>query len=226
MFTAKLTAVSLLLAACYQTSDADGSFVDVACPGVNSVLQCPAGHRIRVTAVDYGLQENADCSNRQQAAQVSTENGVHPQYFIWMKSICDGEPRCRLPKPDPTIFTENWSPDNFIQIAYDCEKETEGLMRTYVCEGDTETIRCDRGELRIQNAKYGRLDENICTDESSVMTFCNSPTTMIGLNFLCNGGGVATDSCTVTADDNTLGVPAPCDDLPKYLAVDYYCTDM
>ncbi|XP_049611428.1 rhamnose-binding lectin-like [Syngnathus scovelli] len=225
MFIAKLTAVSLLLAACYQTSDAE-PFFDVACPGVNSVLQCPTGHRIRITGVDYGLQENADCSNRQQPAQVSTEDGIHPQYFTWMKTICDGEPRCRLPKPDPAVFTENWSPDNFIQITYGCEEECEGSIRKYVCEGETETISCDSGKLSVLNAKYGRLDENICTDEPSVMTFCNSPNTPLRIYSLCNGDGVRTDSCTVTPNDDTLGVPSPCDDLPKYLTLDYYCADM
>ncbi|XP_019712091.1 L-rhamnose-binding lectin CSL3-like isoform X3 [Hippocampus comes] len=222
MFCTKLTTVSLLLGTWCWTSAAAELFHEVACPGVNPKLKCPDGFRIALKGVDYGLKEDADCSAPHQRAKVSTETGFHPLFFGWVGSICENEEYCRLPKPNITMFIQNWSPDNFIQISYTCEPETEGTMSKILCEGETETLTCETGELVILKAKYGRLDENTCTETPSEMTFCNSVSAAARVMDWCYQNGF-THTCTITANSDNLGSPQPCDTLPKYLSVDYMC---
>ncbi|XP_077399430.1 L-rhamnose-binding lectin CSL3-like [Vanacampus margaritifer] len=226
MFFTKLVVVSVLVAGCCWTLHAGERSYDVACPGVNPEPKCPDGSRILVHAVDYGLVKDADCSARHQAAKVSPETGFHPLFFFWVKSICDQEQRCRLPKLDHKMFQQNWSPDNFIQISYTCEQDPEGLKKKILCEGQSETITCENGYLMILKAKYGRYDENICTTKPSIMTFCNSIPAVKLVKDRCYSDGLLTTSCTLTANTADLGNPMPCDELPKYLSVDYLCVPM
>ncbi|XP_051913723.1 uncharacterized protein LOC127595846 isoform X2 [Hippocampus zosterae] len=224
MFCTKLTTVSLLLGAWCWTLAAE-LYHEVACPGVNPKLKCPDGLRIRLKAVDYGLKEDADCSAPHRPAEVSTMMGFHPLFYGWVESICENEVYCRLPKPNITMFVQNWSPDNFIQISYTCEQEFEDMMSKVLCDGESQTLTCETGKLVILKAKYGRLDENTCTDTPSEMTFCNSPFAAARVEDVCYHNGI-TNKCTLTVNSDILGSPGPCDTLPKYLSVDYRCVEV
>ncbi|XP_039648787.1 L-rhamnose-binding lectin CSL3-like isoform X2 [Perca fluviatilis] len=197
----------------------DGQLYDVACPGVNSQLQCPEEHVIEVLSVQHGAKSSADCTARSQPAVVSDEKCIHKDMIGWIKFICDKLEQCRLPKPNRQMFVCDYSEDTFVQITYNCNKKSADVRTTVVCEDQAGVLECETGVLNIVRANFGRLDMNTCTDTPSDMTFCASPTAAGRLKTLCEGK----QSCDGNATSANLGEPAQCDDLPKYLTVDYVC---
>ncbi|XP_061536567.1 latrophilin-like protein 1 [Phycodurus eques] len=136
----------------------------------------------------------------------------------WIRFICDGLQRCRLPKPNSQMFVCDKT-DNFIQIKYKCHKRLPAVKKVVACEKETAHLQCDPSkDLMIIRAKYGRFDEHLCSKTPSIMTFCSSMSAQMIVQDECNG----MNECSITADES-LGVPHHCDDTPKYLIVDYEC---
>ncbi|XP_057686470.1 L-rhamnose-binding lectin CSL1-like isoform X2 [Corythoichthys intestinalis] len=179
-------------------------------------LKCPSGFAIFVEKVDVGLKKDADCSarNKAAAAVISEISFIHLALFTGLINVCENEELCLLP--------ENILPELFIQISYSCVEKPKDLVKTIVCDGKSENLKCDVGVLGILDVKYGRVDEKTCTDTPSAMTSCRSVIADDIINALCQGE----KECTLEADPSILGVPFACDDLPKYLQVQYICVDM
>ncbi|XP_061841422.1 L-rhamnose-binding lectin CSL3-like [Nerophis lumbriciformis] len=219
MLPAKLTVLALLATVWCCTSQPDILY-SVACPSTNNILQCPERHVITVGEVRYGKANAVDCAASTQAATVFSpdQTCIHPSLITWVQFICDGQERCRLPKPDTTMFVCDTN-DNFVQVDYTCRNQRPGKRSLVACEGQTAQLSCDAGSsIEIIRARYGRFDEQLCSDTPSVMTFCSSYSTQGTVSTKCNGQ----NTCQVTAD-STLGPAYDCDDLPKYLTVNYVC---
>ncbi|XP_061744977.1 L-rhamnose-binding lectin CSL1-like [Nerophis ophidion] len=217
MLPAKLTVVALLATVWCCTSNPD---VSVACPDTNNILQCPESHVITVGEVRYGKANTVNCAALTQAAKVFSpdQKCLHPSLKQWVKFICDGQERCRLPKPDPFMFVCD-NQNNFLQVEYTCRKQRPGVRPVVACEGQTAQLSCDTGtSIEIVRARYGRFDEQLCSDTPSVMTFCSSYSTQGTVSTKCNGK----NTCQVTAN-STLGPANKCDDNPKYLTLNYVC---
>ncbi|KAM3585232.1 uncharacterized protein V6R79_011440 [Siganus canaliculatus] len=100
-------------------------------------------------------------------------------------------------------------------IRLECRSQT-----VVACDGQDVNLKCDDGVISVLKASYGRFDQNTCTSTPSVMTFCASSTAELHVRDLCKGK----KECTISANAQALGKPESCDDLPKYLTVDYVCT--
>ncbi|XP_070814274.1 rhamnose-binding lectin-like [Chaetodon trifascialis] len=201
MLSTRLSLLAFLAAALFWTSAA-GQRYDVACPGVNSNLQC-AGKAIEVLSVDYGDISDADCTARNKPAKVTESSCLDSEVLPWVKSICDGRVHCRLSKPNANMFTCDYSEDStFVQITYRCDDKIPG----------------DKS-LKIVRAGYGRFDSHTCSNAPSLMTYCSSDTADGQVKEMCD----SKQECTVEASEDVLGTPEQCDDLPKYLVVDYVC---
>ncbi|XP_075936102.1 L-rhamnose-binding lectin CSL3-like [Anarhichas minor] len=171
--------------------------------------------------VNYGVKSDADCADRKKPAKVSDGNSLHTSMKGWIQRICDRREWCRLPKPNRRMFVDNNSQDNFLQITYDCEIRPAEWHSIVACENQTAEIKCEKGEVKIVNARFGRFDENTCTKTPSKMTFCTSFKAADRVKDKCSG----TPVCYVTATPDNLGSPVGCDSHPKYLSVDYECEE-
>ncbi|XP_076579100.1 protein eva-1 homolog C-like [Chaetodon auriga] len=217
MLSTRLSILAFLAAACLWTS-AVGQLYDVACPGQNSKLQCPQGDQIKVLTVDYGDISNADCNARHQPAKLTKSRCMHAGMLPWTN--CDKRTHCRLPKPNPQMlicdYVEN---STFIQTTYICQDRVPGVKSVVACEGDKANISCGNGRLKIVGSGFGRFDRDTCTDTPSNMTFCTSYSTEAVVRKLCD----SEQECEIEATEDKLGKPTICDDLPKFLIVDYIC---
>lgn len=194
-------------------------YVDVACPGENSILQCPNGTVIQLQSMGHGSQSGMDCSDRTTPRQLQEDQCLHGQMQGWAKLICDGLDFCRLPKLHRRMFVCGNIRDDFLQVTYDCVDRSPGERSVVACDGKDAEVKCESGVISIKRAIYGRLDEDICTDRPSIMTFCRSMTSDITVRRMCDN----LTECRVAVGKEALGEPQYCDDRPKYLTVDYTC---
>ncbi|XP_037618251.1 rhamnose-binding lectin-like [Sebastes umbrosus] len=220
MLSTRLTIIALLAATGFWTSD--GLYYDVACPGVNSELQCPEGKLIRVKSTQTGHKSSADCQKRNESATAFDDDVIYWGMKAFNKKICNGLQRCRLPKPNQKFLLRRNTEDNFIQIDYECYEKNPDMKTVVACEGETAQLGCAlvTETISIVKARYGRFDENICNPGNpSTMTFCSSYEANDFVIQKCHGE----KQCSVKSDTDDLGDAAFCDDEPKYLTVDYLC---
>ncbi|XP_041822643.1 L-rhamnose-binding lectin CSL1-like [Chelmon rostratus] len=216
MLSTRLTIITILAAARCWTS-AVGQLYDVACPGVNSELQCPEGQMILVQSVEYGEISSVDCAARSQPATTTKSVCMSPAKLPWMKFICDGRESCRLSKPDPGTFNCDYSGDStFIQITYICEDRNPNVQTVVECEGNQAKISCEKGTIDILRARFGRFDATTCTDTPSTMTFCWSYQTDPRVKIQCD----SKTECEIQVTEESLGTTRRCDDLPRSFASD------
>ncbi|KAI8503251.1 hypothetical protein Bbelb_190720 [Branchiostoma belcheri] len=92
------------------------------------------------------------------------------------------------------------------------------LLKTYVCEGNSLTMRCRSGKrINVVSALYGRMSRRICPGGVRTL-WCQNPTSLGQVRSLCQGSSV----CTVPASNSVFG--DPCEKTYKYLEVGYTCT--
>ncbi|KAG7239287.1 hypothetical protein INR49_029252 [Caranx melampygus] len=199
MISTTVKIVAFLAAAWCWTSEA--VLYDVACPGVQGELHCPEDSRIFVVAMKHGVESDADCELRDQPAQVSDSDCIHPLMLAWAKNYCDSKQYCRLPKPTPEMFLCEYSPDTFYQVSYECLMVPE------------------RGTVHVMYTNFGRNNPHTCTKTPSRYIFCTSDEAEPAVKELCDGK----KECTLTATTEDLGEPVNCDDNPFFLTVDYMC---
>ncbi|KAM3585404.1 uncharacterized protein V6R79_017033 [Siganus canaliculatus] len=193
----------------------------VGCPGQNIRLECPEGQWMEVLSMQHGVKTSTTtCGITDQPAQVSEEKCLHFLLKPWSRFICNRMSSCRLPKPDAQMFTCGFTEDTFVQVSYRCIIRRPGSQTVVACDGQDVNLKCDDGVISVLKASYGRFDQNTCTSTPSVMTFCASSTAELHVRDLCKGK----KECTISTNAQALGKPESCDDLPKYLTVDYVCT--
>ncbi|XP_056226339.1 rhamnose-binding lectin-like [Seriola aureovittata] len=168
--------------------------------------------------MDYGVKSSANCDARDQPATVSEKDCMHTAMAGWAKQLCDSKEHCLLPKLNEKMFVCDYSPDNFLQVTYRCNKITD-VDTAIICEGESAAIQCEEGALHIMSSNFGRLDANTCSETPSKKTFCTSAVAHQRVKALCNGK----EECNLTASAEHLGEPTFCDDNPLYLSVDYIC---
>ncbi|XP_048050463.1 D-galactoside-specific lectin-like [Megalobrama amblycephala] len=95
-----------------------------------------------------------------------------------------------------------------------------GLEAFVICEGESWTLRCSQGSIRVVDATYGRSNSKTCSEglppSSTSNTNCRAPVTHI-VSFRCDGQ----TSCVVPASNSLF--PDPCPGTHKYLVATYEC---
>ncbi|XP_041822445.1 L-rhamnose-binding lectin CSL2-like [Chelmon rostratus] len=219
MLSTRLTLITILAAArCW--SSAVGQLYDVACPGVNSELQCSEGQVIRVQSMEYGDKSSVDCAARSEPAATTKGSCLRAEALTFAEMICNHREHCRLSKPNQELFHCDYSEDStFIQITYYCIDRGADVQTVVKCEGGEAEISCETGVIDILSAQFGRFDEKTCTSIPSDKTYCVSPGANRRVKRRCNNQR----DCEVRATTENLGFPITCDFLSKYLIVDYVC---
>eukprot|EP00105_Crassostrea_gigas_P001767 XP_011414059.1 PREDICTED: neurogenic locus notch homolog protein 1-like isoform X1 [Crassostrea gigas] len=90
----------------------------------------------------------------------------------------------------------------------------------FVCEGGTVNIRCPGANIQIQQAGYGRSEENVCPHPMIQTTDCRAPRSRVIVKGLCEGRR----QCHLTATNEAFEGD-PCVNTYKYLRVKYICVD-
>lgn len=90
----------------------------------------------------------------------------------------------------------------------------------FVCEGGTVNIRCPGAKIQIQQAGYGRSEENVCPHPVIQTTDCRAPRSRVIVKGLCEGRR----QCHLTATNEAFEGD-PCVNTYKYLRVKYICVD-
>ncbi|XP_068165917.1 L-rhamnose-binding lectin CSL3-like [Antennarius striatus] len=186
---------------------------------LKGLLKCPVGQVIEAVNLNYGNQNDIDCSIRDQPVAVATNDCIEWMVTDLMIEHCKGMNHCNLPEPDPAHFFCDKSPQNFLQYTYTCTDENPGEKAITACEGSNANLNCEQGAISIKKAIFGRVEKDTCTDTSSSMLYCQSYGAVATVKNLCDGKA----TCTVRATADYLGPPSYCDNLPKYLLVKYTC---
>ena len=94
------------------------------------------------------------------------------------------------------------------------------------CDGDSVQLSCPQDQtVNIIRANYGRLSQDICSDQSdwqtvqSWSTRCIQPRTLREVSSRCSSDGAS--HCSLEVSSQVFGDPCP--DTPKYLEVVYTC---
>ena len=93
-----------------------------------------------------------------------------------------------------------------------------------MCESGKLDLHCHRLQINILEANYGRLSGDVCSAGRAASQIenvnCRSTQALDVLKARCEGK----ERCNVNVDKNTLNSGAdPCQDIYKYLTVDYKC---
>ncbi|XP_055772990.1 L-rhamnose-binding lectin CSL3-like [Salvelinus fontinalis] len=95
------------------------------------------------------------------------------------------------------------------------------LLSSIICEGSDSQLLCDRGEIHIQRANYGRRQHDVCSigrpHKQLKNTNCLSPSTTSTVAERCDGER----QCIVKVSNSVFG--DPCVGTYKYLDVAYTC---
>ncbi|XP_061745246.1 L-rhamnose-binding lectin CSL2-like [Nerophis ophidion] len=222
MLPAKLTIVAFLASMwCCSAFTARSAFKhSLACSDKNIELQCPKSHVIAVEEVRYGKANTLNCTALPTVATVFPvdQRCLRTIFTEWVGFICDGQQRCRLTKPNPRMFACDAN-DNFVQVKYMCTPQSPAMRTVVACDGQTAAITCAFGTaIEVTKATYGRFDENLCTKTPSDATSCSSPFAEDLVADRCD----ERTSCQIVAN-LSLGNGTHCDNLPKYLTVNYEC---
>ncbi|XP_045561279.1 L-rhamnose-binding lectin CSL3-like [Salmo salar] len=93
--------------------------------------------------------------------------------------------------------------------------------RVIICEGSDSQLLCDRGEIHIQRANYGRCQHDVCSigrpQEQLKNTNCINQSTTSTMAERCDGER----QCIVKVSNSVFG--DPCVGTYKYLDVAYTC---
>ncbi|CDQ91574.1 unnamed protein product [Oncorhynchus mykiss] len=120
-------------------------------------------------------------------------------------------------------FLSSFSPASFVPrgILRTAHKEVKLKVSSIICEGSDSQLLCDRGEIRIRLANYGRRQHDVCSigrpHQQLKNTNCLSQSTTSKMAERCDGKR----QCIVKVSNSVFG--DPCVGTYKYLDVAYTC---
>ncbi|KAM9522913.1 L-rhamnose-binding lectin CSL3-like isoform 2-T3 [Salvelinus alpinus] len=212
----RLTVVTLLAAACCTLTD---GAISITCEGSDALLQCDGG-KIQIRRANYGRRQHDMCSIGRPDNQLTDTNCLSQSTTSKMAERCGGKSECVVPASnfvfgDPCVGTYK-----YLDIKYSCVQQQETIS-SIICEGSDSQLLCDRGEIHIQRANYGRRQHDVCSigrpQNQLKNTNCLSPSTTSTMAERCDGER----QCIVKVSNSVFG--DPCVGTYKYLDVAYTC---
>ncbi|XP_029548732.1 L-rhamnose-binding lectin CSL3-like [Salmo trutta] len=212
----RLTVAALLAAACCTLTD---GAISITCEGHDALLQCDGG-QIQIMRANYGRRKHDVCSIGRPDNQLTDTNCLSQSTTSKMAERCDGKSQCVVPASnfvfgDPCVGTYK-----YLDTKYSCVQEHETIS-SIICEGSDSQLLCDRGEIHIQRANYGRRQHDVCSigrpDNQLKNTNCLSQSSTSTMSERCDGER----QCIVKVSNSVFG--DPCVGTYKYLAVAYTC---
>ncbi|XP_055769789.1 rhamnose-binding lectin-like [Salvelinus fontinalis] len=212
----RLTVVTLLAAACCTLTD---GAISITCEGSDALLQCDGG-KIQIKRANYGRRQHDMCSIGRPDNQLTDTNCLSQSTTSKMAERCGGKSECVVPASnfvfgDPCVGTYK-----YLDIKYSCVQQQETIS-SIICEGSDSQLLCDRGEIHIQRANYGRRQHDVCSigrpHKQLKNTNCLSPSTTSTMAERCDGER----QCIVKVSNSVFG--DPCVGTYKYLDVAYTC---
>ncbi|XP_038871386.1 rhamnose-binding lectin-like [Salvelinus namaycush] len=210
----RLTVVTLLAAACCTLTD---GAISITCEGSDALLQCDGG-KIQIKRANYGRRQHDVCSIGRPDNQLTDTNCLSQSTTSKMAERCGGKSECVVPASnfvfgDPCVGTYK-----YLDIKYSCVQQQETIS-SIICEGSDSQLLCDRGEIHIQRANYGRRQHDVCSigrpHKQLKNTNCLSPSTTSTMAKRCDGER----QCIIKVSNSVFG--DPCVGTYKYLDVAY-----
>nr|XP_029527046.1 L-rhamnose-binding lectin CSL3 isoform X1 [Oncorhynchus nerka]XP_029527056.1 L-rhamnose-binding lectin CSL3 isoform X1 [Oncorhynchus nerka] len=212
----RLTVVTLLATACCTLID---GAISITCEGSDALLQCDGG-KIHIKSANYGRRQHDICSIGRPDNQLTDTNCLSQSSTSKMAERCGGKSECIVPASnfvfgDPCVGTYK-----YLDTKYSCVQQQETIS-SIICEGSDSQLLCDRGEIRIQRANYGRRQHDVCSigrpHQQLKNTNCLSQSTTSKMAERCDGKR----QCIVKVSNSVFG--DPCVGTYKYLDVAYTC---
>ncbi|XP_031681617.1 L-rhamnose-binding lectin CSL3 isoform X2 [Oncorhynchus kisutch] len=212
----RLTVVTLLATACCTLTD---GAISITCEGSDALLQCDGG-KIHIKRANYGRRQHDVCSIGRPVKQLTDTNCLSQSSTSKMAERCGGKSECIVPASnfvfgDPCVGTYK-----YLDTKYSCVQQQETIS-SIICEGSDSQLLCDRGEIRIQRANYGRRQHDVCSigrpHKQLKNTNCLSLSTTSKMAERCGGKS----ECIVPASNFVFG--DPCVGTYKYLDTKYSC---
>ncbi|XP_071018495.1 L-rhamnose-binding lectin CSL3-like [Oncorhynchus clarkii lewisi] len=212
----RLTVVTLLATACCTLTD---GAISITCEGSDALLQCDGG-KIHIKRANYGRRQHDVCSIGRPDHQLTDTNCLSQSSTSKMAERCGGKSECIVPASnfvfgDPCVGTYK-----YLDTKYSCVQQQETIS-SIICEGSDSQLLCDRGEIRIQRANYGRRQHDVCSigrpHKQLKNTNCLSHSTTSIMAERCDGKR----QCIVKVSNSVFG--DPCVGTYKYLDVAYTC---
>ncbi|XP_064877442.1 L-rhamnose-binding lectin CSL3-like isoform X1 [Oncorhynchus nerka] len=212
----RLTLVTLLATACCTLTD---GAISITCEGSDALLQCDGG-KIHIKRANYGRRQHDVCSIGRPDNQLTDTNCLSQSSTSKMVERCGGKSECIVPASnfvfgDPCVGTYK-----YLDTKYSCVQQQETIS-SIICEGSDSQLLCDRGEIRIQRANYGRRQHDVCSigrpHKQLKNTNCLSQSTTSTMAERCDGER----QCIVKVSNSVFG--DPCVGTYKYLDVAYTC---
>ncbi|XP_071001000.1 L-rhamnose-binding lectin CSL3-like [Oncorhynchus clarkii lewisi] len=212
----RLTVATLLATACCTLTD---GAISITCEGSDALLQCDGG-KIHIKRANYGRRQHNVCSIGRPDNQLTDTNCLSQSSTSKMAERCGGKSECIVPASnfvfgDPCVGTYK-----YLDTKYSCVQQQETIS-SIICEGSDSQLLCDRGEIRIQRANYGRRQHDVCSigrpHKQLKNTNCLSQSTTSTMAERCDGER----QCIVKVSNSVFG--DPCVGTYKYLDVAYTC---
>lgn len=147
--------------------------------------------------------------------------GHHPfKNIIMVKSATD-DLACLIKRCSISPLFNHYLCARALIKPYNCHLLfTQAGTTLFVCEGGTVNIRCPGAKIQIQQAGYGRSEENVCPHPMIQTTDCRAPRSKVIVKGMCEGRR----QCHLTATNEAFEGD-PCVNTYKYLRVKYICVD-
>ncbi|XP_045561277.1 L-rhamnose-binding lectin CSL3-like [Salmo salar] len=173
------------------------------------------GGQIQIKRANYGRRKHDVCSNGRPYNQLTDTNYLSQsstsKMVRWEEPVC-----C------PGIQFSFWRP-----LCWDLQVPGHQILlcptarNNIICEGSDSQLLCDRGEIHIQRANYGRRQHDVCSirhpQEQLKNTNCLSQSSTSTMAERCDGER----QCIVKVSNSVFG--DPCVGTYKYLDVAYTC---
>ncbi|XP_067283970.1 L-rhamnose-binding lectin CSL3-like [Pseudorasbora parva] len=215
MLVLKLSWISSLLFLCPHGAEAKS--VEV-CEGNSASLQCDTGF-IKVLNANYGRTDCTVCAAGKPAHQLSNNNCKKAESLSIMSALCDGLKSCTVSAVNSVFSDPCVGTYKYLALSYDCIPAKERSV--VACEGNSASLQCDTGFIKVLNANYGRTDCTVCATGKPAHQLsnnnCKKADSLSIMSARCDG----LKSCTVSAVNSVFS--DPCVGTYKYLTLSYDC---
>ncbi|KAK2885414.1 hypothetical protein Q8A67_016251 [Cirrhinus molitorella] len=213
MMVQKLSGITLLLLLCQHAcflSASNKAINSLVCEGGSAFLNCDLGF-IHVLNANYGRTDRTTCSGGQRLLQLANVHCVQKTSLHTMSVRCNGKKSCSVSAKN-SVFSDPcaWT-YKYLQFSYECRPQRQAIN----CEGTQSVITCEKGNIAVHHANYGRRDTGVCPYILAIQ-HCYFPQTF-SMRSRCNGKR----SCHLYASNAVFS--DPCYGVPKYLEVTYSC---
>uniref|UniRef100_A0A3P8YZU1 SUEL-type lectin domain-containing protein n=2 Tax=Esox lucius TaxID=8010 RepID=A0A3P8YZU1_ESOLU len=180
-------------------------------------LICESG-LIFIKRALYGRRDGTTCSEGRPANQLTNTQCSQKNTLEVYSERCNGLQVCGV---NTQVFRTSdpcYGTFKYLDTTYTCTP----AARSITCEGSDAHIQCEKGNIHILNANYGRRDSLSCSFQhpADQLTNTNCLSQSISTNKVaerCN----RRRGCVVQVSNSVFG--EPCGGTYKYLDVAYIC---